>query len=242
MSLPPIGKDTLEILREVSPATVTTQLIKKAGMRSRSVLGCSPINHACARFVGIAYTIRFVPLREDLEGRNNLADPASAMHQMVEQIPAGSVIMADAQGIVSAGVIGDIIAARLLARGVVAFVCDGGMRDIGPLRKMDLPVFARANAAPPTHGGMISAGVQQVVGVGGVLVEPGDLVTGDEDGVVVIPRHLADVIAHSGLEQERMEAWVKTKVEGGRAIPGLYPPNEATAAEYAAFKAASAQH
>jgi len=239
MSLPPLAPDTLEILKEVSPATVTTQLIKKAGMRSRSVAGCSPINPARSRFVGIAYTIRFVPLREDLEGRNNLADPASAMHKMVEQIPAGSVVMADVQGIVSAGVIGDIIAARLLARGVVAFVCDGGMRDIGPLRKMDLPVFARTNSAPPTHSGMISAGIQEVIGIGGVLVEPGDVVTGDEDGAVVIPRHLADAVAKGGLEQERMEAWVKSKVEEGRAIPGLYPPNEATAAEYAAFKAAN---
>lgn len=231
-----LAPGTLETLWKVSPATVTTQLIKQAGMRSRCLAGVTPLNAACSRFVGIAYTVRFVPLREDLDARNSIADPVSAVYRLVEEAPAGSVIMVDAQGITAGGLIGDIIGARLISRGISAFVCDGGMRDVGQLRRMDLPVFCRQLTAMPNHAAMIAADVQTVIGVGGVLVEPEDVVVGDEDGVVVIPRHLADPIAAAGLEQEEMEAWVKDRVQEGRRIHGLYPPDEKTAAEYAAWQ------
>jgi regulator of RNase E activity RraA len=236
-ALPLAGK-TLEILREVSTATITTQLLKKAGMRTRHVTGAMPLNHAACRFVGLAYTMRFVPFREDLEGWNSLEDEQTAMYRAIETIPAGSALVVDTQGILSGGVIGDILCGRILARGAVALVVDGAMRDTGPLRRMALPVFCRAITAPPTSNGLIAAGVQEVIGCGGVTIFPGDVVVGDEDGVVVIPRHLADGVAEAGLEQERLEAWVKRKVEAGAVIPGLYPPNAKTKAEYERWVAA----
>jgi regulator of RNase E activity RraA len=232
-ALAALAGDTLDLLREVSTVTVTTQLLKKAGMRSRHITGAIPLNQAVSRFVGVAYTMRFVPLREDLEAWNSLEDSETVMLKVMDGIPPGSVLVVDAQGISSAGVIGDILAGRILARGGVALVTDGAMRDVGPLRRMALPIFCRALTAPPTGNGLVAAGAQEVIGCGGVAVIPGDVVVGDEDGVVVIPRHLADTVAKAGLEQERLEAWVKRKIEKGSPVFGLYPPNEDTKAEYA---------
>jgi regulator of RNase E activity RraA len=237
-ALAPLATDTLDLLKEVSTATITTQLLKKAGMRSRHIAGAAPLALTVSHFVGIAYTMRFVPLREDLEAWNSLEDSESVMLRVMDSIPMGSALIVDAQGISSAGVIGDILGARILARGAVALVTDGAMRDVGPLRRMALPVFCRTITAPPTGNGLAAVGMQEVIGCGGVAVIPGDVVVGDEDGVVVIPRHLADAVASAGLEQERLEAWVKQKVEEGAAVLGLYPPNEDTKAEYARWLAA----
>jgi len=238
VNVPPLADKTIEMLREVSTATITTQLLKKAGMRTRHVTGAVPLDPATCRFVGLAYTMRFVPFREDMEVWNSLEDEQTAMYRAIETIPAGSALIVDTQGIISGGVIGDILCSRILARGAVALVVDGAMRDTGPLRRMSLPVFCRAVTAPPTANGLMAAAVQEVIGCGGVATFPGDVVVGDEDGVVVIPRHLADAVAEAGLEQERLEAWVKQKIDAGAVVPGLYPPNAKTKAEYERWVAA----
>jgi regulator of RNase E activity RraA len=134
--------------------------------------------------------------------------------------------------------VGDILAARMIFRGIAGLVTDGAMRDAGPLMEMALPVHARAFTPPPNTASVLAVGYNEPVGCGGVLVFPGDIVVGDEDGVVVIPRHLADKVAVSGLEQEQVEAYIKRRVELGEPIAGFYPAGERTMAEYREWVAA----
>lgn len=233
---PLLADDTLAKLRHVSTATLTSQLIKVAGLRTRSPLNIRPLNMAKCRFVGPAVTLRYGPLREDLEkSMANLAAEGNPTRRVIEESAAGSVIVIDAGGNVGGGAVGDILAARMIFRGIAGLVTDGAMRDAGPLMEMDLPVHARAFTPPPNTASTLAIGCNEVVSCGGVLVFPGDIVVGDEDGVVVIPRHLADKIAVSGLEQEQVEAYIKRRVELGEPIAGFYPAGERTLAEYWAW-------
>ena len=234
--LPPLAEDTLAKLRHVSTATLTSQLIKLAGLRARSPLNIKPLNMARSRFVGPAVTLRYGPLREDLEkSMANLAAAANPTRRAIEESSAGSVIVIDAGGNIGGGAVGDILAARMIFRGIAGLVTDGAMRDAGPLMEMDLPVHARAFTPPPNTASTLAIGYNEPVGCGGVLVFPDDIVVGDEDGVVVIPRHLADKIAITGLEQEQVEAYIKRRVELGEPIAGFYPASERTMADYQAW-------
>lgn len=230
--LAPLAPETLDLLKGVSSATVTTQLLKNHGMRTRSIRGVQPISPDRCRFVGPAFTMRYVPVREDLIPTGSLANPDNPMRQAVETIPAGSVLVMDMQADPNCGALGEILVARLIYRGVAGAVADGAMRDVTPIGAMALPVFCNGYAPPPSFATLLIADIQRVIGCGGVMVWPGDIVVGDPDGVVVIPRHLAGTVAKAGAEQERVEAWIRRRVEAGAPIPGTYPPNEATLAEY----------
>jgi regulator of RNase E activity RraA len=233
-----VAPETLDLLRQVSTATITTQLIKNHGLRSRSIRGVKPIDPARAKFVGPAYTLRYVPAREDLSlgGKRPLrVNPAQTA---IDAIPAGSVMVIDMNGDTDVGALGDILIARLVFRGAAGVVADGGMRDIDPVRQMTLPVFCRGFGAPPSFASLLVAETQGVIGCGGVLVIPGDIVVADADGVVVIPRYLADQVARDGDEQERMEAWVRRKVDAGAPVGEVYPPNHRYLSEYQAWVAA----
>jgi regulator of RNase E activity RraA len=233
-----LAPDTLDLLKRVSTATITTQLVKNHGMRTRSVTGVRPVDPARCRFVGPAYTVRYVPMREDLilGGKRPLKE--NPIQEACDTVPAGSVVVIDQNGDASCGSLGDILMARLIVRGVVGVVSDGGMRDIDPVRQMTMPVFCRGHGAPPSFASLLVAEAQGVIGCGGVLVIPGDIVVGDADGVVVIPRYLADQVARDGDEQERTEAWIRRKVESGARVSEVYPLNERYAAEYRAWVAA----
>ena len=232
-----LAPDTLERLHRVSTATITTQLLKNHGLRTRAIAGVKPVDARRCRFVGPAYTVRYVPMREDLSmgGKRPAANP---MQEAIDTAPAGSVFVIDMNGDPRCGALGDILIARLIARGVAGVVADGGMRDIEPVQHMTLPVFCSGYAAPPSFATLLVADTQRPIGCGGVLVIPGDIVVADADGVVVIPRYLADAVALAGDEQEQMEAWVRRKIEGGAAVRDFYPPGEAALAEYRQWVAA----
>jgi regulator of RNase E activity RraA len=228
--------DTLERLRRVSTATLTTQLGKNHGLRSRAVAGVRPVDPRRCKFVGPAYTMRYVPMREDLVPGGARALQVNPAQDAIDNMPAGSVFVIDMNGDASCGALGDILIARLIARGVAGVVADGGMRDIEPVQQMTLPVFCRGFAAPPSFATLLVAEAQSVIGCGGVLVVPGDIVVGDADGVVVIPRYLADTVARAGDEQEQMEAWIRRKIEGGAMVRDFYPPTAQALAEYRASR------
>jgi len=156
----------------------------------------------------------------------------------IDAIPAGSVMVIDMNGDTDVGALGDILIARLVFRGAAGVVADGGMRDIDPVRQMSLPVFCRGYGAPPSFASLLAVEAQSVIGCGGVLVIPGDIVVADADGVVVIPRYLADQVARNGDDQERMEAWVRRKVDAGAPVGEAYPPNDHYLAEYKQWVAA----
>lgn len=233
-----LAQDTIALLRKVSTATITTQLMKNHGMTRRSIPGVQPVVASHSRFVGPAVTLRYVPMREDLipGGRRALTD--NPILTTIDDMPDGSVFVIDQCGDTGCGSLGDILMARLVVRGVAGVVSDGAMRDIDPLRQMAIPVFCRGFAAPPSPAALLPADVQVPIGCGGVLVIPGDIVVGDADGVVVIPRVIADQVAHDGYEQETSEAWVRRRVDAGARVGDIYPMNERYATEYKAWLAA----
>src|SRR6185312_727256 len=205
-------------LLEASTATVSIQLLKR-GYRFASVDGVRPLNRAAARFAGPAYTLRFIPAREDLATPASGARPDNPARVAIEEVPAGAVLVIDARGDRRAGTLGDILAARLLQRGVAGVVSDGAMRDAPELEKMALPIFCAGTAPPPSFNFLHPVGRNQPVGCGGAAVFPGDIVVGDGDGVVVVPRHLAAEVAQDSVERERLEAFIRRRIDSGQPVP-----------------------
>lgn len=220
-----------DALLSVGTAVLTSQLLKR-GFRNTFIAGVAPANPRCVRMVGPAYTLRFIPMREDLAGSGSVANPAHPQRAAIEQMPPGHVLVIDALGQSKSGSLGDILAARLLQRGVAGVVSDGAMRDAAELRALNLPIFCAGFAAPPSFTRMMAADNGRPIGCGGVAVFPGDIIAADADGVVVIPRHLAAEVARDGAEQERVERFARRRVDRGASIVGVYPPNEATMADY----------
>jgi regulator of RNase E activity RraA len=220
-----------EQLLTVSTATLSSQLVKR-GLRHTFVGGIAPVNPHRARMVGLAYTLRFIPMREDIAVARSVATQENPQRRAIEQIPEGHVLVIDARGVRSCGNLGDILASRLQVRGVAGVVSDGAMRDSVELETIDLPIFCAGFAGPPSYTGLMAADTQCAIGCGDVAVFPGDVIVTDRDGAVVLPRALAAEVATDALEQERIDRFVRTRIDAGSSIIGVYPPNEATLAEY----------
>ena len=225
-----LSDQDIEILKGVSTATITTVLLKK-GLRNIWMRGTRPLKPGQARIVGPAFTLRFVPAREDLATPASWASPIST-RAAIEDMPAGSVVVADAMGVQDAGIFGDILCARMVKRGVSALVTDGVMRDLVGVLGTGLPVWCNGHAAPPSVAGLTFVAWQQPIGCGGVAVFPDDVIVVDQDGAVVIPQALLATVLAEGPEQERMEAWIMAEVDKGVPLPGLYPMNEQTKLRY----------
>jgi regulator of RNase E activity RraA len=222
-------------LQRISTATVTTVLLKK-GLRNIWMRGPTPFTPAAKgakRLVGPAFTLRFVPAREDLATPESWSSPRST-RAAIEDMPEGCVAVADAMSVTDAGIFGDILCARLMKRGVTALVTDGVVRDVAGVNGTGMPVWCRGGAAPPSVAGLTFVGWQEPIGCGGVAVFPGDVIVCDEDGAVCIPNAFVEEVAATGEEQERLEAWIVGKVEAGEKLPGLYPPNAENKARYEA--------
>jgi regulator of RNase E activity RraA len=230
MTLP---RDAADVLRSVSTATITTVLLKK-GLRNVWMRGTAPASPQ-PRVVGPAFTLRFVPAREDLATPASWASPIST-RAAIEAMPEGAVAVADAMGIVDAGIFGDILTARMARRGVAALVTDGVVRDIEGVRASGLPIWCRGAAAPPSVAGLTFVGWQEPIGCGGVAVFPDDVIVADSDGAVVIPAAFLDQVLAEAPEQERLEAWIMDEIGRGVPLPGLYPMNEETRARYEAAR------
>lgn len=226
-----ITQDILAALRSVSTATLTMQLFKR-GLKSCYIAGAAPLTPGTPGIAAEAYTLRFIPMREDLSRTEILGDPEYAPRKAIEDIPPGQVMVIDCRGVSTAGALGDILALRLKIRGVAGVVTDGGVRDAVEVAKTGLPVYCAGPAAPVSLNEHFGADVQQPIACGGAAVFPGDVVAGDGDGVCVIPRALAAEIAQAAPEQERLEAFIKSRIADGHAVFGTYPPNEETLAAY----------
>ncbi len=223
---------TIETLKGVSTPTITTILLKK-GLRNVWMRGPRIAQVHQPRLVGLAFTLRFIPAREDLATPDAWSSPRST-RAAIEHMPDGCVVVAGAMGVLDAGIFGDILCARMAKRGVAGLITDGVLRDIAGVRATGLPIWSQGTAAPPSVAGLIFAGWQEPIGCGGVAVFPGDLVVADEDGAVIIPAAHAEHVAAAGAEQERLETWIMSEVANGVALPGLYPPDAVTRARYEA--------
>ncbi|MCO5064602.1 MAG: ribonuclease activity regulator RraA [Rhizobiaceae bacterium] len=230
-TLKPLAENTIDVLKSVSTATITSQL-RKRGIRNVLIVGAKPLNSTPRTFAGEAFTLRFIPMREDLSQGDVLSNPDYPPRKAIETVPPGHVLVVDCRGDVRAGVLGDILALRLQVRGVAAVVSDGPMRDVRELREMDLPIYCNGAAAPPTLTAHFGADLGCAIGCGGVAVMQGDVLAGDEDGVVVVPRDLADEVARDSREQEDLEVYLKSRIAEGNSIVGVYPPSEEILAAY----------
>jgi regulator of RNase E activity RraA len=230
----PPDKDLLQTLSAVSTATITTILLKK-GLRNVWLRGCRPLRSGLPRVVGPAFTLRFVPMREDLATPESWSSPRST-RAAIEEMPEGCVAVVDAMGITDAGIYGDILCARMKKRGVAALVTDGVVRDVAGVFSTGLPVWCQGAAAPPSVSRLTFANWQEPIGCGGVAVLPQDIMVLDEDGATLIPAALLNDVLAAAPEQERFESWIMQEVENGVALPGLYPANAETKERYESTK------
>jgi regulator of RNase E activity RraA len=233
----PLDAGIRQALLGVSTATLTTVLLKR-GLRNVWLRGTRPLvpERAPARTAGRAFTLRFVPAREDLATPASWGAPIST-RAAIEAMPAGCIAVVGALGCTDAGIFGDILCARMQRRGVAGLVTDGVVRDLAGVLATGLPVWCQGTAAPPSVAGLTFVGWQEPVGCGGVAVFPNDVVVADADGAVLIPAALLDDVTAAAVEQERFEGWIMERVAAGQALPGLYPPDDENQARYRAWRA-----
>jgi regulator of RNase E activity RraA len=235
-----LDERTIATLAATATATLTTVLLKK-GLRNVWLRGTRPLSPGQKRLVGPAFTLRFVPAREDLATPESWSSPVST-RAAIEAMPAGCIAVVDAMGITDAGIFGDILCARMKVRGVAGLVTDGVVRDVAGVLGTGLPVWCRGAAAPPSVAGLTFVNWQEPIGCGGVAIFPDDVIVVDDDGAVVIPRALLPDVVDAAAEQEKLEAWIMAEVQAGVPLPGLYPANAETKARYEAFRSRTAKH
>ena len=228
--------ETLDKLRGVSTATLCTQLFKR-GFRNVFLQGVHRLTTPSGgNLVGPAFTMRNIPSREDLDQISAFDNPQHPQRKGIESVPPGYVLVIDCRGEKRVASGGEILTTRLKVRGAAGLVSDGPVRDSGEIGRMDFPVYCAGGSAPLNliHHHAIDLDVP--IGCGGVAVYPGDIVVGDAEGVVIVPRHLADEVAADAVEQEKMEAFILERIRNGAALPGTYPPNAETKAAYEAWR------
>lgn len=224
-----------EALKKVSTATLTTVLFKR-GLRNVFIQGIFLLNRAAPRMVGEAFTLRYIPAREDVDQLGAFEGRGHPQREAIEACPPGHVLVMDARRDATAATGGDILMTRLMVRGVSGVVTDGGLRDSPTIEKLDWAAYCGARSAPLNLVRHHAVESQVPIGCGGVAVYPGDVLVGDAEGVVVIPAKMAEEVAKEAQAQTEFEDWVEAKVKEGRSIFGLYPPNAETKAEFEAYK------
>lgn len=231
-----LQNDTLDRLRAISTATIATLLFKK-GFRSCYIQGVSPLGAGHDRMVGPAFTLRYIVAREDTDPIEAFRERDHPQRVAIETCPAGHVLVMDCRGDATAASAGSILLTRLQVRGGAGVVSDGGIRDAAGAGALSMPVYAAKASAPTNLTKHHAVDIDVPVSCGNAAVYPGDIVVGDEDGVMVIPRHLADEIAQEGGPMEQFEDFVLQEVLNGRPIIGLYPPTDAdTLTRFEAWK------
>lgn len=216
------SKTTTEKLRKVSTATIATCLFKK-GLKHQFIQDVKPLKLGKPTMVGEAYTLRYIPAREDLNQIEVFKDPKHLQRVAVEECPIGSVLVIDSRKDARAASAGSILATRLMVRGVVGIVTDGGFRDSAEIAGLDMPSYHNRPSAPTNLTLHQAIAINDPIGCGDVAVFPGDMLVGDDDGVMVIPANIVDEVANECLQMTLFETFVMEKVQRGETIIGLYP-------------------
>ncbi len=233
-----LTSDTRDKLKTVSTATLATALFKR-GLRRQLVQDVHPLNAQAGAMVGEAFTLRYMPAREDLNPIEVFRDRSHPQRKAVEECPPGAVFVVDSRKDPRAASAGSILVARLMVRGVAGIVTDGGFRDSHEIARLAIPAYHN-RPAPPTNLTLHQAiDINVPIGCGDAPVFPGDVVVGDAEGVIVVPAHLADEVADEAVEMTAFEDFVTEEVLKGRSILGLYPAtDERTLADFAAWRKA----
>jgi regulator of RNase E activity RraA len=230
-----LSDQTRKRLAGCSSATLSTQLFKR-GLRNQVLQGVLRLTPRASAMVGEAFTLRNIPAREDLDQVGVYDNPEQPQRKAIESAPPGSVLVVDCRGDARAASAGGILLLRLALRGVAGFVTDGGVRDTPEIAARDFPVYCQAPSAPISLIRHHPVDLNVPIACGGVAVYPGDVIVGDGEGVVVVPRNIADEVACDAFEQEQLEQFVQAEIAAGRPLPGVYPPNAETRARYEAWK------
>ena len=231
-ALASVDERTWDLLEQPSTATLATVLAKH-GLWNVFVTGAQPLS-AGGRMVGQAYTLRYLPAREDLDHNLVFDNSKDPQRLAIESVGPRDVLVIDARGDERAGTMGNILATRMVARGAAGIVTDGCFRDSPAIAGMDIPAYARSPHAATNKTIHHPVDCQLPVACGGVAVFPGDILVGDDEGVVVIPRHLADEVALAAARQEHKEDFILSKIQDGAPLAGTYPADEDTDAQYEA--------
>ena len=235
MSLKP---ETKASLMTVSTATLCTALFKR-GLRNQFIQDVRPLNANLPNMVGEAFTLRYIPAREDLNPITVFQDRNHPQRQAIEQCPPGAVMVFDSRKNARAASAGSILITRLMVRGCAGAVTDGGFRDSPEIAAMPFPVYHQRPSAPTNLTLHQALDINVPIGCGDVAVFPGDVLVGDREGVFVIPAHLADEVAVEAVEMTAFEDFVSEEVIKGRSILGLYPATDAkTKDDFAAWRKA----
>ena len=223
-------------LMKVSTATISTALFK-VGLKNQFIQDVRPVSPKPWNMVGQAYTLRYIPAREDLNPLSVFQDPTHPQRVGVEEIPPGHVMIIDSRKDPRAASAGSILVTRMMKRGVAGVVTDGGFRDAPEIGKMDIPTYHNRPSAPTNLTIHQAIELNGPIGCGDVAVFPGDVIVGDQEGVIVIPLHLVDDIAHESIEMTAFEDFVTVQVKAGAAVIGLYPAtSEKAQADFAAWR------
>jgi len=215
------------------PVAALSQQLRKRGLNEVTIDGVRPL-HPDAKLVGTARTLRFVPHREDLFASHG--GGYNAQKRAFDAVADGEVLVIEARGEKGSGTLGDILALRAHARGAAGIVTDGGVRDIDAVTAVGIPVYT-AGAHPAVLGRRhVPWDTDLTIACGGTTVQPGDVIVGDADGVIVIPPALADEVADAALAQEDEDAWIAEQVRAGHAVDGLFPMNTEWRARYDAWR------
>lgn len=218
----------------ISTATIASVLLGR-GIRNSYMRGPKFLCGSHEKIVGEAFTLRFIPMREDLATPDTWSSPVST-RAAIEAMPSDVVAVVDAMSTSDAGIFGDILCQRMRVKDVAGLVTDGVMRGGAGILATGLPVWCQGVASPADASRLTFVGWQEPVACGGVAVFPGDIIVADGDGVVVIPQALVEATAVAGLEQELFESWVHGEVTRGATLPGLYPPDDETRARFQAWR------
>ena len=230
-----LSAGTRDKLKTVSTATISTALFKR-GFRRQFIQDVHPLNPAAATMVGEAFTLRYMPAREDLNPITVFTDRAHPQRKAVEECPPGAVFVIDSRKDARAASAGSILVSRLMMRGVAGVVTDGGFRDSQEIAKLAIPTYHQRPSAPTNLTLHQAIEINGPIGCGDAPVFPGDVIVGDADGVVVIPLKMAAEVAQAAAEQEQLEVFLTERIREGAALPGTYPPNEKTKAAYEAWR------
>lgn len=231
-----VSAQTLDLLRGAATSSIATLLLKR-GLRSQYVQGVRPVGGAGKPMVGPAFTLRYIPAREDLDVVEAFRDPGHPQRVAVETVPPGHVLVMDCRQDATAASGGSILFTRLEVRGCAGVVTDAGVRDAEAIAALSLPCYAAGASAPTNLSKHHATDINVPIGCGGAPVYPGDIVVGDGDGVIVIPAHLADEIAAEIGPMEDFERFAIREIRAGRPVIGTYPPNAETQSRYEAQKA-----
>jgi len=225
----------MQALRQVSTASLTTQLLKR-GLQNTFMQGVLPLRPDL-RMVGYAFTLRYIPAREDLDRSTDYDNWTNPQRVAVESVGPDDVLVIDARGDLSAASLGHILMTRIMKRGAAGVVSDGAFRDSPSISGLNMPTYSSGMHGTTSFVSHHPMDMNLPIGCGGVAVFPGDVIVGDAEGVVVIPRHMAGDVARDTLEQDRFENWALARVQSGASIRGVYPPDDETRAEYEEWRA-----